>query len=307
MPGPEILPPSLPPVALAAPVLRRSPAAVPRRYSLAHLTLLHAAPPELTEIAARAGYDFVSLRPIGMGNPGELDYPLATDAQLLRRTRAALAATGIRLLDIELARILAATDVSCYRPALECAAELGARHVLTSAWCEGHDYVLEQFIKLCEYARPLGLTVDFEFVTFTPFSTLTQAVDLIASSGCSNAGICIDTLHFDRSGHHAQDLDGIPARWFHYAQICDGPRQYSREVDQLKYVAREARLYLGEGGIDIAGIVRKLPADVPLSIELPNLQRARELGHQEYARLCLQSAREYFDRHVDGRAYTARQ
>jgi sugar phosphate isomerase/epimerase len=307
MPGPEILPPTLPPVALAAPVLRRSSPAVPRRYSLAHLTLLDVAPPELTEIAARAGYDFVSLRPIGMGNPGEPNYPLATDSQLLRRTRAALAATGIRLLDIELARILAATDVSCYWPALECAAELGARHVLTSAWCEGRDYVLEQFIKLCDYAKPLGLTVDFEFVTFAPFSTLAQTVDLVASSGCTNAGICVDTLHFDRSGHHAQDLDGIPARWLHYAQICDGPQKYSREVDQLKYVAREARLYLGEGGIDIAGIVHKLPSAVPLSIELPHRQRAQQLGHHEYARRCLQSTREYFDRQVDGRAYTANQ
>lgn len=261
------------------------------QFSLAHLTLLHCAPPELTEIAARAGYDFVSLRSIGMGNPGEPMYPLASDPGLLRRTRAALAATGLRVLDIELARILADADVSRYRPALECAAELGARHVLTSAWCEGRDYVLEQFIRLCELARPLGLTVDFEFVTFTPFATLQQAADLVASSGCDNAGLCIDTLHFDRSRQHAEELAGLPRSWFHYAQICDGPEQYSREVEQLKYVAREARLFVGEGGIDVPGILAQLPP-MPYSIELPNARRLAELGPEAFARRCLITARQ---------------
>jgi sugar phosphate isomerase/epimerase len=269
----------------------------PLQFSLAHLTLLDCAPPELTEIAARAGYDFVSLRPMGMGNAGEPMYPLATDAQLRRRTRAALAATGVRLLDVELARILADADVSQYQPALECAAELGARHVLTSAWCEGRDHVLEQFIKLCELAKPLGLTVDFEFVTFTPFRTLAQAVDLVATSGCTNAGICIDTLHFDRSGHLAADLDGLPSSWFHYAQICDGPEQYSREVEQLKYVAREARLFVGEGGIDVPAILDRLPR-VPYSIELPNARRLAELGPEQFARRCLVTAKDCLERHA---------
>ena len=42
-----------------------------QQYSLAHLTVLGCAPPEMTYIAARAGYDYVSLRPIFMGLPGE--------------------------------------------------------------------------------------------------------------------------------------------------------------------------------------------------------------------------------------------
>lgn len=296
--------PARPPPPSAESVLERSGGFAPRlgdggaatpRFSLAHLTLLHCAPPELTEIAARAGYDFVSFRPIGMGNPGEPMYPLATDAALLRRTRAALAATGMKLLDIELARILADADVSRYLPALECAAELGARHVLTSAWCEGRDYVLEQFVKLCEMARPLGLTVDFEFVTFAPYATLQQAADIVAASGCDNAGLCIDTLHFDRSGHHAEELAGMPRQWFHYAQICDGPERYSRDTDQLKYVAREARLYVGEGGVDVRGILAQLPP-IPYSIELPNARRLAELGPEQFARRCLVTARDCLDR-----------
>jgi sugar phosphate isomerase/epimerase len=270
------------------------PAAPRPEYSLAHLTLLHKSPPELTEIAARAGYDFVSLRPIGMGNPGEPMYPLATDARLLRRTRAALAATGMRVLDIELARIVDDADVSRFQAALDCAALLGARHVLTSAWCSDRDRVLEQFIKLCEIARPLGLTVDFEFVSFAPYHSLQQVADIVGASGCSNAGICIDTLHFDRSGHRPEELAALPRQWFHYAQICDGPQQWSAEPDQLKFVAREARLYVGEGGVDVAAILGRMPL-VPRSIELPNARRVAELGADLFAARCLQTAKAALD------------
>ena len=39
------------------------------QFSLAHLTMLECSPPRLIEIAAQAGYDFVSLRPIPVGSP----------------------------------------------------------------------------------------------------------------------------------------------------------------------------------------------------------------------------------------------
>src|SRR5580658_8682985 len=79
-------------------------------FSLAHLTLLSCSPPELTEIAAATGYDYVSLRPIAFGLPTEPRHPLGTDRMLVKRTRAALAATGVRLLDIELAKICTGVD-----------------------------------------------------------------------------------------------------------------------------------------------------------------------------------------------------
>jgi sugar phosphate isomerase/epimerase len=267
------------------------PATVPLEFSLAHLTMLAISPPELIEIAARAGYDFVSLRPIALGVPNEPQHPLATDPVLRRRTRAALAATGVKLLDIELARLHTEVDVRSYLPAMEVAAELGARHVLSSAWCADRALVQQQFAQLCELARPLGLTVDFEFVTFTDYRGLADAVELLSATQCDNAGICVDTLHFDRSGCRPADLDGLPREWFHYAQICDGPAVYGRSDAALKQVAREGRLYLGEGGIDVAGILSHLPP-MPYSIELPNARRLAELGPEEFARRCLMSAKQ---------------
>ena len=106
------------------------------QFSLAHLTALHCSPPQLIEIAARAGYEFVGLRPIPVGARDEPLHPFATDRTLFARTKAALAATGVRLLDIEVARIIKEAKPQDYLPAIEAAAQLGGKHVLSSAWCD---------------------------------------------------------------------------------------------------------------------------------------------------------------------------
>ena len=103
------------------------------QFSLAALTVLGCAPPEMTHIAARAGYDFVSFRLIPLGLPGEADFR-PDDREMIRKTKTALQETGIQLLDIELARIHSEIDPKTYVPAMETAAELGARHVISSAW-----------------------------------------------------------------------------------------------------------------------------------------------------------------------------
>lgn len=62
----------------------------------------------------------------------------------------------------------------------------------------------------------------------------------------------------------------------------------------MKAIAREDRLYVGEGAIDLPLLAACLP-DVPFSIELPNARRSAELGHVAHARRCLDTARAYFD------------
>jgi 4-hydroxyphenylpyruvate dioxygenase-like putative hemolysin/sugar phosphate isomerase/epimerase len=73
-------------------------------YSLAHLTALSLSPPELVDAAAATGYRYVGLRMTKV-TPQEPHYPLASDPALMRATKTHLAATGIEVLDVELARI----------------------------------------------------------------------------------------------------------------------------------------------------------------------------------------------------------
>ena len=75
-------------------------------YSLAHLTLINCTPAELVYVAARAGYDAVSPRFITMNVPGEFTHRPLDKAQV-QATKTALATTGLKVLDIEIARIIA--------------------------------------------------------------------------------------------------------------------------------------------------------------------------------------------------------
>ena len=261
-------------------------------FSLAHLTMLGVPPPQLVETAARAGYQFVSLRPIPVGAPNEPLYPLGTDRALLARTKAAMAATGVGLLDIEVARIIKEATPRSYLPALEAAAELGGRHVLSSAWCDDRPYILAFFSELCDLAQPFGLTVDLEFVTWSGVRTLDEAVEVVREARRPNAGIVVDTLHFDRCHAELEKLGSLPLEWFHFAQISDAPASYSTEREELIRIGRAERLYLGEGGIDVASILGRLPR-VPLSIEIPNTAKLSSLGAEQYARLCIETARSF--------------
>lgn len=270
-----------------------------QEFSLAHLTVLGCAPPEMTYIAARAGYDYVSIRPIYMGLPGEPNYALAENRELLRQTKAALTATGVRLHDIELARIFDGVDVKSYLPAMEVAAELGGKAVLSSIWSGERDYYIEKFAELCDLARPLGLTVDLEYVPVAAVRDLAGAVDVLRTIGRTNAGLMVDMHHVHRARDNPADLDAVPREWFHFAHLCDAPAQIPTERQEMIRIMREARLYVGEGGIDVAGILAHVPPCV-YSIELPNKARHEEMGYAEHATRCLETLKAYLASH--GRA-----
>jgi sugar phosphate isomerase/epimerase len=255
----------------------------------------------MTYIAARAGYDFVSFRLIYMGLPGEANYDVASNAQLLRQTKTALATTGLKLLDIEVARIDDGLDPKRYLPAMEAAAELGGRHVLASVWAKDRNFSIDCFGGMCDLAKPLGLTVVLEFVTFATVKTLAEALAVVRGARRPNSGILVDTLHFSRSRVAPAELDGLPRALFPYAHLCDAPAEIPATNEGLIATAREARLYPGEGGIDLAAIVGRLPL-VPYSLEIPHLARVKEIGYAEHAFRCLQHARTYLDAHPRPRA-----
>ncbi|GAA0370702.1 sugar phosphate isomerase/epimerase family protein [Bacillus horti] len=264
-----------------------------KQFSLAHLTVLECSPPELIYLASKAGYDFVSLRTICMGLPGEPNYTLHENKELLKQTKAALAETELKLLDIELARIYDGLDPKTYVPAFEVAAELGGRHVLSSIWTDDESFYTECFAEICDLAKPYGLTVELEFVPIASITTLADTLKVLVAVDKENAGLMVDAHHFYRSGDSVEDLDSVPQEWFRYFHLCDAPSGTPQSKEEMIRILREERLYVGEGGIDLKRIVERLP-NIPLSLEIPNSKRAKELGYEEFARRCLQSAKNYF-------------
>jgi 4-hydroxyphenylpyruvate dioxygenase-like putative hemolysin/sugar phosphate isomerase/epimerase len=283
------------PVRMAAHRQRRLLTHTGRAYSLAHLTALNLSPPELIDAAAAAGYRYVGLR-LTRVTPDEPHYPLTTNPALLRETKSRLAATGIGVLDIELARIGPLDDPHDFLPFLETGAELGARHVITQLPDPDFNRKTSNFALLCDLAKPLGLTIDLEFPSWTETPNLTEAVRVLRAVQRSNAGILVDLLHFARSDSSLSELRGLPPEWFHYAHVCDAPPGIPPSREELIHTARRERLFPGEGGIDVPAVLAALPPDIPYALEIPHTVRARELGPTEYVRRVITTTREHLDR-----------
>jgi sugar phosphate isomerase/epimerase len=271
------------------------------QFSLAQLTVLNTSPVEIASMAADCGYDFVSMRQIYMGLPGEPDYDLAKNRVLMKETKQVFADTGIKLLDIELARVFDNMDVKKYEPAMETAAELGGKHIISSIWTPEREYSIERFAEICDLAGQYNLTVDLEYVPIASVKTLAGAVDVLRTVNRSNAGLMVDVHHFHRARDDVAELTKLPAEWFHFGHLCDAPGEIPSDRDEMIRILREERSYVGEGGIDVASIMNAMPV-MPYSIELPNLKKVAEYGYKEHARRCLETARAYCaERKVTGR------
>jgi len=260
------------------------------KFSLAQLTVLHASPPELIRIAAAAGYDHVGLRLLEV--TGGDAWPLATDARLMRETKAASAHHGVSVLDVELARLTPDFSADDLRPTLDSAAELGARHVLTQAHDPDTRRLVENFGRLCDLLADYSLTADVEFLTWTPMRGVNEVMELLRAVNRTNAGITIDTLHFFRSHCQLEDLRAVPPELFHFIQISDGPRTGPTTTEGLIFAAREDRLDPGSGELALGDLLQELPEDITIAIEIPNSRLAAQLSDEERARRALLATRE---------------
>jgi sugar phosphate isomerase/epimerase len=213
----------------------------------------------------------------------------------MRTTKVRLAATGIEVLDIELARISPDEDPKDFLRFLEAGAELGARHVITQLPDPDRARKTDRFARLCELARPLGLTVDLEFPSWTETPDLREAVRVLRGADQPNAGILIDLLHFARSGSSVADLRQLPAEWFHFVHVCDAPPGVPTTNEGLIHTARFERLVPGEGGIDVHGILAALPPGLPYALEIPRARLVAQVGGKEHARMSLAATREFLD------------
>jgi sugar phosphate isomerase/epimerase len=264
-------------------------------YSLAHLTLIGCSAPELVYIAARAGYDAVSPRFIPMNVAGEFAcFP--HDKDMVRATKTALAATGIKVNEIEIARITEDCDPGSFEPALALGGELGAKRLIMSAWTKDRDdrgFVIDCYAETCDLAAPYGLTVDLEFPSFSRIRTLDEALDIVRAADRPNGGILVDTLYLHLSRVDTAELLHVPSNLLHFLHISDALPGIADTRQGMIQLARDARLYPGEGCIDFTGIIERAPP-LDYSIECPNKSRVTELGFEEHARRCLNHAKRVF-------------
>lgn len=216
-----------------------------------------AAPPlEVIDIAARTGFDGVSLRfipVVGMNMPF---FPVVGDRALIANIKSALASTGTRLFEIFTLYIKPEIDFASYAAALEVGAELGASYAM--ALCFDSDPVrrVDNFARLCDIAGKAGIDIGLEFSMASEIRSMGAAIDLVRATGSPHASLMVDPAHFRRCGGVPTDLDAVDRGLMRYAQFND-----------LELATNELCMP-GEGDLPLREVLRRLPKDIPLVVEV---------------------------------------
>jgi sugar phosphate isomerase/epimerase len=261
-----------------------------RTLSLAQLIALPFSPPEMVRLAARTGCAAAGVRLLPT-TPGGLHYPLMDDTPMLRETLAAIAGTGVRILDLEVLRINERFDARDYLRFFDVGRQLGARHILVAGDDPDGSRTTASFAALCEAAAPFGLTCDLEFMPWTEVPDVAAAARIVRAAAQPNGGVLVDAMHFARCGSTLDEVRALDPSWIHYAQICDGPVPGPDTTEGLIHAARCERLLPGEGGIDLRGLFASLPAGTAVSVEVPSEMRAPVIGYPAWAGAALAAAR----------------
>lgn len=189
---------------------------------------------------------------------------------MTRDARAALADTGLPLLDVEVIWIKPDSDMGQHKACIDIGAELGARHVLCVSSHPDPGATAAALAELCVHAEGSGMRVALEFGIFTEVKNLDMALAILDDVGHPLRALLIDPIHVDRSLSSIDAIAKVPRELLPYAQFCDAPAKRPDPADFEAVIidAIDLREQCGEGALPLDALYRALPPGIPLSIEL---------------------------------------
>ena len=180
--------------------------------------------------------------------------------------------------------------VSGLEPFVAAGAELGARHVITAPYDPDLDRLADRLGAISDLSSRYGLRAVLEFFPWTFVPDVATALRVVEAAGRAETGILVDMLHFDRSRSSHVLLERVPPERLPFAHLCDAPVQDAYTTEELLHAGRAERLPPGEGQIDLPAILRRLPPDLPLALEVPMIALARAIGTEAVARRAREAA-----------------
>jgi sugar phosphate isomerase/epimerase len=209
-------------------------------------------------------------------------------AATLAAARAALADSGLELLDVEVIWIKPGDDLDAHKACIDIGAELGAKNVLCVSSDPDMGATAARLAALCEHAEGSAMRVALEFGIFTEVKNLAMALALLDAVAHPLRALLIDPIHVDRSGSAIADIAALDPALLPYAQFCDAPAERPDPADFNAVIvdAIDLRRQCGEGGLPLAALYRALPPGIPLSIELRSIalrERFPDLGERARA------------------------
>jgi sugar phosphate isomerase/epimerase len=261
------------------------------KLMLAQTTLPDTAPIEYIAAAVEAGYDGIGLRL--NRSPGLPFHPVVGNAALIAEIKRRLGESGLPVNEILSFYLQPEIDIGQFTAALELGAELGAKYAMVIGDDPEWARMRDNFGRLCDAAAQFGLTAIVEFVPRRALANLQQTLRLLLETARPNVAICIDPLHFARSGAVPADLKKLDTRLFPYLQICDGVLGPGEpDPDGLGRIAVEERLMPGEGTLPLRDILGALPAGLPISVEVP-LRKEAQVSARAWAKLTAEKTRRF--------------
>lgn len=266
-----------------------------RTVHLAHLTLLHMAPPQFVSVAAQAGYDGVSLHltPPRLSDPGAVSYPMLGNASvMMRETMARLADTGLKVHDIQAIRLKPEIRLRDFLPMLDAGSRLGASYVIALSDDSDETRNADRLAELGMLAASFGMKVSLEFMAYSGIRDIAAANRIIELSASPHVAILLDALHLVRSGGTPADVMAIDRCRIPYLQICDGPLEALDEAHGgLRWEARRERMIPGWGRLALHELLSMLPPEMPLSVEVPSDSLHQVFHDLVIARMALDATR----------------
>ena len=259
--------------------------------SLAHLTVLDLAPPEMIRVAARCGYQSVGLRLIAVTDttPG---YPLQDDPAMLRETKAAMQEEGVTVNDVEFLKITPEIVVSELEGLIAAGAEIGAKHLITAPYEPDLGRLSETLAQLAELTAKYSMSPVLEFFPWTNVPDLHTVLSVVEKAG-PEVGVLVDSLHFNRSNSSLDELAQVDPSRLRFMHLCDAPIMPAYTTEDLLFAGRAERLPPGEGDINLTDIVKLMPKDIPVALEIPMLEYASKYGSEAVAQRVIKATQEF--------------
>jgi sugar phosphate isomerase/epimerase len=263
------------------------------QIGIAHLTALSFSPPQLVRLAATAGYASVGVR-VHPATATETRYPMLAPSAMLTETAAAMAETGVSVLDIEVLAMGPEIRRDTWRPVLEAGAVLGAQVLNVVGSDPNEARFVDKLGTLVEDAKQCGILPSLEPISYQCVDTIPMAHRIAAATG---AGIILDALHFVRSGGVLAELEALPSGMVTIVQLCDGPAaepeatEFDGELplgqptggSARQLESRAHRLLPGTGEFPLLEILALFP-DAPISVEVPDVAAVNAHGMEPHLR-----------------------
>lgn len=248
------------------------------RLGLDNQTVFGMPPPDHIRLAAELGCGHVSLAPMPV--PWKLDrfehWSLRDDVRLQRETAAVLRDTGVRLAVAEGFTIRPETDARTRVTDFDLMAKLGAEAAAAVSMEADPNRALDEMTILADLAAERGMIFLFEFAPPHTFNTLQQALDAVRKLGRDNTRLLIDSMHLFRTGGSATEIAKLPAGTVGYMQLSDAP--LTGDGSDYYLEASFERKIPGEGELPLTELLRALPSDIRIGLEVP-MREALEASH----------------------------